>query len=57
VRRRPGRSPQDEARLRASLVSAAALLRLESRRRRVVFRGNFVASSPEFSPTAERVSA
>ena len=50
VRRRPGRSREEQARLHASLAAAANLLGLESRRRRVVFRGNWVVPAPEVAP-------
>lgn len=51
VRRRLGRSPEEKARLHANLSAAASLLGLESRRRRVVFRGNWAVAAPEVSPT------
>lgn len=52
VRRRPARSLDEQARLRASLATAASLLRLEGRqRRRIVFRGNSAVPPPEFAPT------
>src|SRR5947209_384044 len=51
VRRRAARTRVEEARLSASLATAARLLRLEARRRRVVFRGNRAVAHPEFATT------
>src|SRR4051812_16311207 len=52
VRRRLGRGPEERARLHASLAAAANLLALESRRRSVVFRGNWAVPAPEVAPAA-----
>jgi hypothetical protein len=50
VRRRRGRSPEEQARLHASLAAAANLVGLESRRRQVVFRSNWAVPAPEMAP-------
>ena len=51
VRRRLGRGPEEDARLHASLTAAARLMGLESRRRHVVFRGNWAVPAPEVART------
>jgi hypothetical protein len=55
VRRRLGRGPEEQARLHASLAAAARLMGLESRRRRVVFRGNWAVPVSEVAEVAPMV--
>jgi hypothetical protein len=55
VRRRLGRGPEEAGRLHASLAAAARLMGLESRRRRVVLRGNWAVSASEVAEVAPTV--
>lgn len=50
IRRRPRRSPEQQAWLGESMAAVADLLAVESRRRRVVFRDNWAAPAAGVAP-------